>query len=221
MIAPPPRTGHNPEARTMSLRSLIVAALLAAAPLGAHAGDLSYSTIELGWQRSSPDILESGDGFGVRGTARLTDNWHVYAGYGRTDNEIADLSDTRVGVGYNLAIADDWDLIARVGYEAADFDTLGDADGYGVEIGVRGAIDPAFEVAAGVRHRDLDVEGDVVCPAIFPTPAPCAFVIDQDGTSTAFYVGGQWKITDTVGIVADASFGNKGKQYFVGPRLSF
>lgn len=205
----------------MSLRSLIVAALLAAAPLGAHAGDLSYSTIELGWQRSSPDILESGDGFGVRGTARLTDNWHVYAGYGRTDNEIADLSDTRVGVGYNLAIADDWDLIARVGYEAADFDTLGDADGYGVEIGVRGAIDPAFEVAAGVRHRDLDVEGDVVCPAIFPTPAPCAFVIDQDGTSTAFYVGGQWKITDTVGIVADASFGNKGKQYFVGPRLSF
>ncbi len=205
----------------MSLRPLIIAALLAAAPLGAQAGDLSYSTIELGWLRASPDILDSGSGIGVRGTARLTDSWHVYAGWGRTDNDIADLSDTRVGVGYNLAIADDWDVIARVGYEAADYDTLGDADGYGVEIGVRGAIDPAFELAAGVRHRDLDVNGDVVCAAVVPVPAPCAFIIDQDGTSTAFYVGAQWKITDTVGIVADASFGNKGEQFFVGPRLSF
>lgn len=201
-------------------RCLLLIAV-AAAPLSAPAGDLSYSTIEAGWLRSSPDILDSGDGFALRGMARLADQWHVYAGWGRTDNGLADLSGTRVGVGYNLAVADHWDLVARVGYESADFDTLGDGDGWGVEAGVRGAIDRAFEVAAGVRHRDLDVEGEVVCAAVVPVPRPCAFIADQDGGSTAFYVGGQWKLGDGIGIVADVSFGSKGHEFFVGPRLSF
>ena len=201
--------------------SIALLAALAATPMAANAGDLSYSYLEAGYVRSDRDALDSGNGFGLRGSGVISDHFHVFGGYERSDQDIADLANWRLGLGYNLAVSDNVDLIARVSYEKADYDFLADGDGYGIEVGVRAALTPNFEASAGVRHADLDIDGKVACIAIAPTPAPCQFAFDEDGTNTAFFVGGQYKFNAQWGVVAEASFSSNDNRIFVGPRVSF
>ena len=119
------------------------------------------------------------------------------------------------------AVPDDVDLVARVSYEKADYDRIGDGDGYGVEVGVRAALTPAFEASAGVRHRDVDFDGEIACIAIVPVPPACQFAAEADGSDTAFFVGGQYKFNPQWGIAAEVSFSDADNRVFVGPRISF
>ncbi len=194
---------------------------LAVAPMAASAEDLSYTSLEAGYLRSDRDSLDSGNGVALRGSGAITDNLHFFAAYERSDQDLADLVNWRAGIGYNLAVADNVDLVARVGYEGADYDQLADGDGYGVEVGVRAAFGPSFEGSAGVRYADLDLDSDVVCAAIVPTPPACRFVADEDGGNTAFFMGGQYKFNPQWGVVAEASFSSHDNRVFVGPRISF
>jgi hypothetical protein len=108
-----------------------------------------------------------------------------------------------------------------VSYERADYDFLGDGDGFGVEVGVRAALGPSFEGSAGLRYADIDLDGEVVCVAVVPTPPACQFVADEDGGNTAFFVGGQYKFNPQWGVVAEASFSSNDNRVFLGPRISF
>lgn len=205
----------------MKRTAIALLAALAAAPIAANAGDLSYTWLEGGYVRSDRDALDSGNGFGVRGSAAITDSLHFFGGYERTDQDEADLANWRAGLGYNLAVGDDVDLIARVSYERADYDFIGDGDGFGVEVGVRAALGPAFEASAGLRYADIDLDSEVVCVAVVPTPPACRFASDEDGGNTAFFVGGQYKFNPQWGVVAEASFSSHDNRVFVGPRISF
>lgn len=205
----------------MKVHQALAAALLASAASAATAGDLSYTWLEAGYARSDRDVLDSGDGFGVRGSGAITDSFHFFGGYERTGHDDLDLAGWRAGLGYNLAVSDDVDLVARVSYEKADYDFIGDGDGYGVEVGARAAFSPAFEATVGVRHRDIDFDGEVVCVAVVPTPPACQFAADADGSDTAFFVGGQYKFNAQWGIAAEASFSDADNRVFVGPRISF
>lgn len=205
----------------MKLHHALAAALLAGASATASAGDLSYTWLEAGYARSDRDALDNGNGFGLRGSGAITDSFHFFGGYERTDHDDFDLADWRAGIGYNLAVSDNVDLIARVSYEKADYDLIGDGDGYGVEVGVRAALSPAFEASAGVRHRDIDFDGEIACIAIVPTPPGCVFAADADGSDTAFFVGGQYKFNPQWGIAAEVSFSDADNRVFVGPRISF
>lgn len=205
----------------MKLHHALAATLLAGASAAASAGDLSYAYLEAGYARSDRDALDNGNGFGVRGSGAITDSFHFFGGYERTDHDDFDLADWRAGIGYNLAVSDNVDLIARVSYEKADYDIIGDGDGYGVEVGVRAALSPAFEASAGVRHRDIDFDGQIACIAVVPTPPGCVFAAEADGSDTAFYVGGQYKFNPQWGIAAEVSFSDADNRVFVGPRISF
>lgn len=205
----------------MKLRNVLTAAMLAGASFAATAGDLSYTWLEGGYVRSDRDALGSGNGFGVRGSGAITDTLHFFGGYERSDQDEVDLANWRAGVGYNLAVGDNVDLVGRVSYERADYDFLGDGDGFGVEVGVRAALSPSFEGSAGVRYADIDFDGEVACVAVVPTPPACQFVSDEDGGNTAFFVGGQYKFNPQWGVVAEASFSSNDNRVFVGPRISF
>jgi hypothetical protein len=205
----------------MRIRNVLTAAVLAGASFTASAGDLSYTWLEGGYVRSDRDALGSGNGFGVRGSGAITDSLHFYGAYERSDQDEVDLVNWRAGLGYNLEVNDRVDLIGRVSYEGADYDFLGDGNGFGVEVGVRAALNPAFEASAGVRYANLDLEDEVVCVAVVPTPPACQFVADEDGGNTAFFVGGQYKFNPQWGVVAEASFSSHDNRLFVGPRISF
>lgn len=205
----------------MIRKQLLCAAALGVAAFGVHAGDLSYSHLEFGVASSSPDALESANGAAVRGSGAISDNFHFFGAYERTGQDLADLSRARLGLGYNLAVADNVDLLARISWENTDYGQMGDGDGYAIEVGARSAVGEHLELNAGVRYTDLDVNGEVVCIAIFPVPAPCQFVFDEAGGNTAFTVGAQYKFNAHWGVVADASFAGNDKRFFIGPRVSF
>lgn len=205
----------------MKLHQALAVALLTGTASAASAADLSYTWLEAGYARSDRDALDSGNGFGVRGSGAITDSLHFFGGYERTDHDDFDLADWRAGIGYNLAVSDRVDLVARVAYEKADYDLIGDGDGYGVEVGVRAALAPSFEAQAGVRHRDIDFDGELACIAVVPTPPACRFAADADGSDTAFFVGGQYKFDAQWGIAAELSFSDADNRVFLGPRLSF
>lgn len=205
----------------MFMRQALIAGLLAGTSFGAIADDLSYTSLEAGYLRSDRDSLDSGNGVALRGSGAITDNLHVYAGYERSDQDIADLVNWRAGIGYKIAVSDNVDVVARVGYEDADYDQLAEGDGYGVEVAVRAAFGTNFEGIAGVRYADLDLDSSVACAAVVPVPPACRFVADEDGGNTAFFVGGQYKFSPQWGVVAEASFASNDNRIFVGPRVSF
>lgn len=181
--------------------ALALITALAAAP-AAYAGDLSYSYLEAGYLRADPDGFDAENGFGLRGSGAITDNLHVFGGFDRYSIDIVDadldVDQFRLGLGYNTAIGDSTDFVARVAYERFDADDLVDGNGYSVEAGVRTAFAPNFEGSAALRYTDV-----------------------EDTDDTQLVLAGQYKFNPTWGVSAELAVSNDGNALFIGPRASF
>lgn len=184
-------------------RSLLALTLLAALPFAASAAEgVSYSYVEGGWTQT--DLGDSGtdaEGFSIRGSGALTENFHLFGDYAKQDVDDTnfDYDQWRVGVGYNQEINPRVDLLTRVAYEKLDAGAGLDFDGYSVEAGVRGALTPMLEGYALAGYEDGDeLDGD-------------------------FYgrVGAQVKFNKTWGVNGEVKFADGDRQYFIGPRISF
>ncbi|GAA5073401.1 diffusible signal factor-reguated Ax21 faimly protein [Lysobacter panacisoli] len=193
---------------------------LFAAPFSALAADgISYTYVEGGYAASSIDNGgPDADGWAVRGSVAVTDDFHVYGGYSgqKTDDfdspvgrvNGVDVDQWNLGAGYNHQISPQLDLLARAGYQKADTDdvrigsadVLGvDRDGWNVEAGVRGAMTSYLEGYALAGYEDYD---------------------KADGE---FYarLGAQVKFNQTWGINGEVKYVDDYVAYFVGPRMSF
>lgn len=186
----------------MKRTAIALLAALAAAPIAANAGDLSYTWLEAGYLRADPDGFGAESGFGVRGSGAITDNLHVFGGFDRVSIDLPDgdfdLDQFRLGLGYNTPISDNVDFVGRVAYERIDANDIADGNGFSVEAGVRGAISANFEGSAALRYTDI-----------------------EDGDDTQLVLGGQYKFNPTWGINAEVAVGSDGNTIFVGPRASF
>lgn len=189
-------------------RSLLALALLAMLPLSAQAGDLSYSYVELGYNRASIDGVDADpDGFSLKGSAALGTSFYVFGSYFQGSDSIEDLDldydQTQLGLGYHHALSDRSDFLAEVSYlnanaEVDGFDDV-DGDGYRVSAGFRGLLADNFEGYVKGNWTDgSDVDGDF------------------SGT-----LGAQFKINATWGITGEAEFGNDASLYGIGVRASF
>jgi len=184
-------------------RSLIALSLLAALPFAASAAEgVSYNYVEGGYVASNLDGVPDADGFGVRGSVAFHPNFHVSGDYSNQelDDSNIDVDQWRVGVGYNHEISPRADLLTRIAYEKVDLGSLGDADGWSVEAGARGALTRNFEGYALAGFEDGDqVDGD-------------------------FYgrLGAQYKFNQNWGVSADVKLVSGGdRQWFVGPRFTW
>jgi len=193
---------------------------LALTPGLALGEEASYSYLEAGALHHDVDHLGSGNGVALAGSLAFGEHWHGFVSYQDSDRDYVDIRYNRAGIGYRLPLDSGWDLIARLSYESSDYDPLGDGDGYGVEVAVRGALG-TIDLEAGVRMRDLDVNSNIVCIAIHPTPPPCAFMNDQQGTDTRGFVNLGWRFNSNWSLVLSGEAGGKGNQVFIGPRWSF
>lgn len=182
-------------------RSLLALALTAALPFAAQAGELSYNYVEGGYVNTDIDGAPTLDGWTLGGSAALGSSFHVFGNYATQEfnNTNIDIDTWRLGFGYNHALTDRADLIARVAYENADAGGGLDLDAYSAEIGVRGLLAPQFEGWALAGY----VDGD-----------------DVDGE---FYgkLGGQFKFNQTWGLVGEVTVADDATTYFVGPRITF
>lgn len=182
-------------------RSFLALAMFAALPFAASAADgISYNYVQGGYVATNTDSGDA-DGWGLAGSAALSQNFHVFGNFANQDlkDANADFDQWRVGVGYNHQVSQRMDLVTRVAYEKFDAGNGLDADGYSVEAGVRGAMTPMLEGYALAGYEDGN---------------------DYDGD---FYgkLGAQVKFNQRWGVAADVKFADGDRQWFVGPRLTW
>jgi Ax21 family sulfation-dependent quorum factor len=177
-------------------KSALLLALALASPFAAPAAELSYTYLEAGYLRVDPDNVGSENGFAIRGSGALNENFHVFGAYENVDVSSIDIDSWRLGLGYNYNMGGSTDLYARFAYEKIDVEFFDD-NGWSAEVGVRGALSDNFEGYAGLRYTKFD---------------------DDD---TSGVIGGQYKFNPTWGLAADLSFNGDGNALFIGPRVSF
>ena len=183
--------------------TLAVLALAAAAavPFTAAAADgLSYTYVEGGYVATNTDGGDA-DGWGVKGSAALNPNFHVFGEFANQDIKDAnvDFDQWRVGLGYNHQVSQHADLLTRVAYDKFDAGGGAEYDGYSVEAGVRGSMTPMLEGYALAGYEDGD---------------------EFDGD---FYgrLGAQVKFNPNWGVAADVKLADGDTQWIIGPRLTW
>lgn len=240
----------------MIRKNLFLAVALALPASGAFAQGastgVSWSYFDFGYQRVAPDedALDDSNGFAIRGSGAINENWHVFLGWNRAQLEGSgtvvgesgtsgvaavneDLDRFNIGIGYNLPIATNTDLFARVGYErlgSAEFDVdidglppeapptrvkVDNTDGYSVEVGVRSAFTPRFEAGVSARYVGFDDPEAVIDDETVPVPS----LVDDSTVSLLLY--GQYKFGNGWGIVAEADINSEYNALFLGGRLSY
>lgn len=206
-------------------RSLLALSLLAALPFAASAqqapGGLNYNYVEGGYVATNLDHGDGdvdADGFGANGSVALSDNFHLFGGFNQQETDRfgflgtrveTDVNQWRLGVGYNLPIASNTDLVARAAYEkfeveditvnGLNYDINDGDDGYSAEVGVRSALGANFEGSLMAGYEDFG-----------------------DGADD-FYgrVGALVKFNQNWGLAGDVKIADGDTQWFVGPRLSW
>ncbi|KRG47563.1 hypothetical protein [Stenotrophomonas beteli] len=204
-------------------KMLIVAALLAAAPLSASADALSYTYVEGGWTQVQVDdnLLDDPkvDGGYLRGSVAIAEQVYVFGGWSRTsktnhygdDSLKLELNQPELGIGYHMPWTDRMDFTADAAWVRQNAEATVRYDGLRlaqkdhtnlgrVTMGIRGKPSPMTEgwVKAGYMDGGNHFKGTWV------------------GT-----VGGQINFTRTWGLVGEISGYRDVTQYSAGVRASF
>ncbi len=190
----------------------MVAATLALCPLiASRAEGLSYTYADLAYVTTDIDGVDKDlDGFLLRGSLEIAENWFVYGRYVDQSVSIASVDiDARqfaIGGGYAWSFAPTMDLFGRVGYTEVEADASGrgfgfdaDDDGYELGVGIRARPVAALELEGSINYVDLSDSGD----------------------DTSFGVGALWFITDHVGLGVQGDFADDAETYGVGFRWEF
>src|SRR5262245_53205063 len=143
-----------------------LAALAAALPLATHAETMSYTYAELGYVDADLDVGNfhvDGDGFALRGSLAVHQNYFVFANYQDLSFDGGVDSSLLEGGGAHWPLTKTLDLIGKVGITKAELDSGrfdADDDGFLLGARLRGIIAPKVELEAGFDYRDLDEAGD-------------------------------------------------------------
>ena len=185
--------------------SVLTLGLLTILPLAASAAErLSYNYVEGDYVRTDIKDWPSADGFGIKGSYAFSPNFHFFGLLNRQDfshNYAGTFNQWQAGIGYNRELNSTTDFLVRGAY----FDTTGyfTAHGISVESGVRKYFNQSFEgyVVGGLQNY-----------------------LSKDSLNGHFYLrfGGQVKINQNWGIVADIKLGGSDyDQFTIGPRLTW
>ncbi len=151
----------------MLRKVLFIAAALAGAP--AMADGPSYNFLTAGFQEVDfdDDVLSEidGDGWTAGGSVEISDNLHVFAGYGSAEFDFdVELTEWAVGIGLHTPISNTTDFVAEIAYVEAEAEALGlgfEEDGYGASIGLRSMLTEQLELAGSFNYVDFgDDAGD-------------------------------------------------------------
>lgn len=191
----------------------LVAATLAFCPLlGAHAEGISYTYADLGYVTTDIDGVDKDlDGFLLRGSLEIADNWFLYARY--IDESVSvrgvdfDFQQYSVGGGYAWPFAENMDLYGKLGYTKAEVDVenfgFGDAD----------VDDDGYELGVGLRARPVD---------IVELEAAINYVdLSDSGDDTSLGVAARWFITEAVALGVEGEFADDADTLGVGFRWQF
>lgn len=190
----------------MARSILLIFLVVFSASVGAQGQGLSYDYVQgsygsIDLDDSSIDV--DGTGFGISGSVRINENFHITGEYQTADMDFGiDLALLEAKLGYNTNISQNLDLIAHIGYLRADIDASGlgaDDDGFLIGGGVRAAVSSNTELSGGLDYIDFD---------------------DGDGEMRAnagFFIG----LTEELSVGLRASFWDDVNIYTINLRLNF
>ncbi|MFQ5982587.1 MAG: hypothetical protein ACE5KS_04345 [Woeseiaceae bacterium] len=186
------------------MRTFLGFVTLALLPGFAQAEGFDYTYVEVGYISADFDtagINVDGDGFGINGSFAITDTYHLFAEYSSLGFDFSiDLNQLAVGGGMHFGLSPTIDFVGTLAYLDAEVDSpVGSVseDGFGIGIGVRGALNSSFEWEAGIDYADVG------------------------GSDTSFGLDGRYYFTDTVAAGAGISFDDDVTVYAVGIRVEF
>jgi len=186
-----------------SVKVVLGGILLAASPLAALAEDMSYSYVDLAYVDTEIDgVGPSLDGFGLRGSAGFSQNWFAFGEFAAQSANGVDLDTYAVGLGGHYRLADNLDLVGRLGWTKVEissgpFDA--DDDGYLVDLGLRGRVGDAVELEGGARYTDFSDGGD----------------------ATSLFFGGRFHFNETWALGAEYQDGDDTSSILAYVRASF
>lgn len=191
------------------LGALSVLALSVPVHAQTPASALSYSFVEVGYVDSEIDDANvDGDGFGLRGSWGLTDQFHVFAEYIDLGFDFGiDASTFEIGGGMRGPMGTNLDLYGTVSYVQAEVETgfpgFGrfsvDDDGFGVGLGLRTLLTDKIELGGKIDYVDLS----------------------DSGNDTTFSVAGRYYLTSRLALALDLGFDDDGTTWIVGGRFDF
>ncbi len=190
--------------------SLLALGLLAALPFAASAADnISYNYVEGDYVKTNVDGPDA-DGWGIKGSYAFHPNFHVFTGYTKQKFDGAgdlDVNQWNVGVGYNYAISNSTDLLARVSYQNLDPEHYEkDFNGWATEVGINNSFGPRFSTYLLAGYEDYAKRDN----------------FNPDGQ---FYgrLGGQFNVNKNWAVSGDIKMytDNGDVQWSVGPRFSW
>lgn len=186
------------------MRTVFSFVTLALLPAFAHADGFDYSYLEAGYVSADFDtagMSVDGDGFGINGSFAITDTYFLSAGYSSLGFDFSiDLDQLAVGGGMHIGLSPTIDFVGTLAYLDAEADSpVGSVseDGFGIGVGVRGALNNAFEWEAGVNYSDV---GD---------------------SNTSFGLDGRYYFTETFAAGIGVGFDDDVTAYSIGVRAEF
>lgn len=203
--------------------STVLAALLAAAPFAASAGEgLSYTYVEGGYAKVHVDDSflgdPEGDGGYLRGSFAINPSFNVFGSFARVGDDYrltdginsyrfdVDLTQLELGIGYHMPMGERLDFIAELAYQRLEVET--DLSGFG-----SGSDDiKGGRAAIGVRGGNERLEGWLKAGYLDGGDYEGDFV----GT-----LGGQVRFNRTWGLVGEVEIIDDLTHYKAGVRASF
>lgn len=183
----------------MKIRTLFAVAALAL-PLAAHA-EFEYTYLEGGYFRAEPDaISDSGDGIGLRGSAAIADNLFISGEFNSVDIDLgpfgSDIDTFGAAIGVHMPLTNRIDVVGSAGWVKVDAGDFIEDDGARLDLGLRGRINPAFELDGGVRWVNV---GD---------------------DETTGYLRGLFG-RNALRLLVEVEAGDEGERYIIGGRYDF
>lgn len=189
--------------------AVFAAVLLAAASMSVPAAE-PFNHVDLYYTHSDIDIAvpglsvdDSGEGFGIRGAARIADPFFVYGEYQTTDYDDLDFELTfiRGGLGAVLARHQNTEMYAKTEFVNAELDFVGDSaddTGLGAHAGV--AFTPMSPLRLFAELGYLEIDGgdglEWTVGGSFAFTPRFALLLDYRDTELDFQDGTELKPSD-------------------------
>lgn len=180
---------------------MIAAALLAAGIAPAMAAGPNYNYVEVAYDNVDIDGGGSISGFDLAGSFAINESFHVTGGYQHLSDSPLTITVATIAGGYNLALNETTDLVARVGFARATakisgFGSASD-NGYVVQLGARSMINDSFELNGFVTQ------------------------VDAGGSETGVEVGAVYRFANNFGITGGLAYSDDATTFRIGGRFSF
>jgi len=180
------------------MKKILAGAVLSVLSFGAMADTPSFNNIELGYIAHDFDGGFEPDGFELKGSKELSDNFYIAGDYSDVSDQGFSISLTTFGVGYKHDFSQSSTFYAEIDYANVDADGGFDEDGYELTLGIRSMLNDQFELKAAVEYLEIDSED-----------------------TTYLVLGGAYNFTDSVAMYADYKYESDESRYGVGVRFNF